>query len=362
MIGFIGSHLRERLSREEDLTIEPFEDSYFEELNRLKTFAANCDVIYHLAAMNRGNPDDVYRVNLELVNKLVTQLEAAQSTPHLIFSSSTQCDLDNPYGRSKKEGARILEEWATRCQGRLSVMIIPNVFGDQGLPYYNSVVATFCHQLTHGEQPEIKVDAEMKLIFINELTDILHDRLRNPPSNSDVTRLPPTAKVTVSELLSHLERFRECYYEKHMVPFLANAFERNLYTTFLTYMKDADYEQRPQLHSDARGSLFEVAKQQNGGQTFFSTTKPGVTRGNHYHTRKVEKFCVVQGQAVIRLRRIGTDKVIECQVSGASPSVVEMPIFYTHHIENVGDTELLTLFWCNEVFDPSDPDSFYEDV
>ncbi|HUS96566.1 MAG TPA: NAD-dependent epimerase/dehydratase family protein, partial [Hyphomicrobiaceae bacterium] len=309
MIGFVGSHLRDRLLREEDVSIEPFEDSYFDRPEELKRFVSNSDVVVHLAAMNRGDPDELYRVNVELVTKLVSQLEQVQATPHVIFSSSTQCDLDNPYGRSKKQGARLLEEWARRHGAPLTVMIIPNVFGDRGLPYYNSVVATFCHQLAQGEEPQITGDKELNLIYIQELTEVIHDTIMDRPKGVDVMRVRPTAQAPVSRVLSLLQRFKQYYAEKRIVPVLANTFERNLYNTFLTYMEDADYEQHPPLHSDERGSLFEVVKQEEGGQVFFSTTKPGVTRGNHYHTRKMERFCVVQGEALIRLRRIGTDRV-----------------------------------------------------
>lgn len=360
--GFIGSHLRDRLLQDENVSIAAFEDDFFKDSKKLKGFLADCDIVVHLAAINRGDPDEIYNVNVELVNKLVSQMEEIKATPYLIFSSSTQCDLDNPYGRSKKEGARILEEWATRNNAPLTVMIIPNIFGDYGRPYYNSVVATFSYQLTHNEQPKIMVDSEMNLIYINELTDLIHETIKKPPKGVDITRVKPTAKAKVTEILALLQRFKEHYYEKKTVPNLKNTFERNLYNTFLTYMEDADYQQYPTLHSDDRGSLVEVLKQEGCGQVFYSTTKPGITRGNHYHTRKMEKFCVVQGDAIIRLRRIGTDKVIEYKVSGNKPASIEMPNFHTHNITNIGQTDLLTLFWTNELFDPKDPDTFYEEV
>jgi len=166
----------------------------------------------------------------------------------------------------------------------------------------------------------------------------------------------------VSEILTTLKRFKEMYYDKRIVPDLELGFERNLYNAFLTYMENTDYEQFPVVRCDERGKLFEVVKQENGGQVFFSTTKPGITRGNHYHTRKMEKFCVVKGEAVIRLRRIGTNEVVEYNVSGSKPASIEMPIFYAHSIENVGTEELLTLFWTNELFDENDPDTFHESV
>ena len=360
--GFVGSHLKDRLQREEGVEVIACEDAYFDEFDKLKSFAENCDVLVHLAAMNRGDQEQLYSVNVGLVEKLIHAMQQTHSIPHVMFSSSIQCKLDNAYGRSKKEGARLLVQWAQKNKAPLSILIIPNIYGDRGKPFHNSVVATFCHQLTHGLQPEVHVDQEIGLIYINELIEEIVKLIWNRPAAIDTSEIDLTKSIKVSEILTMLNRFKETYYEKGVVPHLEPGFEQNLYNTFLSYMDDTDYEQSSVLHADDRGSLFEVVKQEKGGQVFFSTTKPGVTRGNHYHTRKMEKFCVVKGEAVIRLRRIGTDQVIEFHVSGSKPASVEMPIFYTHSIENVGSEELLTLFWTNELFDKNDPDTFYENV
>ena len=360
--GFVGSHLKGRLLREKDVEVLAFEDSYFGEFEKLKSFTENCDVLVHLAAMNRGDQEQLYKVNVGLVEKLVDAMQQTHSTPHVIFSSSIQYKLDNPYGISKKEGARLLSQWARRNNAPLSILIIPNIYGDQGKPFYNSVVATFCHQLTHDLQPEIHADEKLGLIYINDLVEVICKQIKNRPKTVDFVEIPPTKFIMVSEILATLNRFKEMHYDKRIVPNLGAGFEQNLYNTFLSYMENSDYEQFPVVHSDDRGNLFEVVKQEEGGQVFFSTTKPGITRGNHYHTRKMEKFCVVKGEAVIRLRRIGTDQVIEFNVSGSKPASIEIPIFYTHSIENVGSEELQTLFWTNELFDKNDPDTFYENV
>jgi UDP-2-acetamido-2,6-beta-L-arabino-hexul-4-ose reductase len=311
--------------------------------------------------MNRGDDKEIYNTNIELVNKLVRTLDSLNARPHVIFSSSTQAYVDNPSGRSKKEGARILEEWAQKSGAPVTVLVIPNVFGDRGRPFYNSVVATFC-LLTHDGKPEVQVDKEVSLIYINELVEVFRDKIANPPAGFEHVDVQPTASAKVTQILALLNHFKECYYQKRIVPAFAGNFEKNLYNTFLSYAEAADYEQPLTLRTDDRGSLFEVVKEEKGSQIFFSTTKPGIVRGNHYHTRKQEKFCVVKGEAVIRLRRIGTDKIIEYRISGEKPVVVEMPIFYTHNIENVGDSELCTLFWTNELYNPNDGDTFSEKV
>ena len=172
----------------------------------------------------------------------------------------------------------------------------------------------------------------------------------------------PRAEIKVSEVLALLKKYKDYFYGSGMVPAINSAFERDLYNTFITYMDAADWERHLKLNTDERGSFVEVFKLENGGQVSFSTTRPGITRGNHYHIRKNEKFCVVSGQASIKLRRIGTDKVIEYRVSGDKPAWVEMPIYHTHNITKFGTAELVTLFWINEHFNPDDPDTFFEEV
>jgi len=362
LAGFVGQHLSERIIRGDSMTTPHFEDDWWRAPERLDAFLEPCDAIVHLAAMNRGDPDEIYRVNVSLVKTLVQRLEQLGSVPHVVFASSTQCELDNPYGRSKREGAQILQEWAQRTGASLTVLVIPNVFGDRGRPHYNSVVATFCHQLTHGETPTLTGDKELDLIAINDLTDVMHDVLADPPDGIDVRRPAPTGRRKISQLLNRLREFRDGYFADGTVPAFEDRFDRVLYNVFVSYMDAVDYGRRPQIHADARGSLFEIVRHSGSGQVFYSTTKPGITRGNHYHTRKMEKFCVVAGEAAIRLRRIETDEVVEYRVTGDTPSIIEIPIYYTHNIENVGASDLMTLFWANEVFDPTDADTWYEEV
>jgi UDP-2-acetamido-2,6-beta-L-arabino-hexul-4-ose reductase len=362
MVGFIGSHLRDRFRREQDIEVPSFEDVWFSQPEKLQEVLESSNTVVHLAAMNRGDDKEIYATNIELVNKLIKAIDNLNIRPHVIFSSSTQAALDNPYGRSKKEGERILENWSKNSSAPVTVLTIPNVFGDRGRPFYNSVIATFCHLLTHGGQPQIQVDKEIGLIYINELSEVFWSKVKSPPAGFERVDVRATATVKVTDILTLLNYFKDCFYVKKVVPAFANNFEKNLYNTFLSYAEPSDYEQALTLRTDDRGGLFEVVKENKGSQIFFSTTKPGIVRGNHYHTRKQEKFCVVKGEAIIRLRRIGTDKIIEYKVSGEKPVVVEMPILYTHNIENVGSGELCTLFWTNELFDPNDSDTFFEKV
>jgi UDP-2-acetamido-2,6-beta-L-arabino-hexul-4-ose reductase len=361
--GFVGRHLLDRLHRESDWQAIPVGREEFSDPARLAALLQGCDFIVHCAGVNRGEPAAVEADNIALARQLVAALEQAAAKPMaLIYTSSTQERLDNPYGRGKRQAGEILAAWGREHDVAVTSLVIPNVFGDGGRPFYNSVVATFCHQLAHGEEPKILEDRRVPLVYVNRVVGQILALLQSSGSFPASSEVAPDTEILVSEVLTLLRRFRATLLEQGAVPAFANRFELELYHTFRAYLGAAAFEWRAQPRSDARGTLFEVIKQVGAGQVFFSTTKPGVTRGNHYHTRKIEKFCVVQGEAVIRMRRVGTTEVIEFPVSGAAPAAVEMPVYFAHHIENTGAGELVTLFWTNEVFDATDPDTFMEDV
>ncbi len=384
--GFIGTHLYNTLGLHPDKFERiPFEDKFFEEGGELETFVSQCDVIVHLAAMNRHNdPEVLYQTNINLVKQLINACEKTNSKPHILFSSSTQEERDNLYGRSKKEGRKLLEQWADRNNAQFTGLIIPNVYGPFGNPYYNSVVATFCHQLTHNEQPKIDVDGEIKLIYVGELADQFIKRIDHNLSrpigrvtlcqtqsysvsktvkHCETIIIPQTAEIKVSALLQKLKEYKKDYFEKGTIPNLDNPFDRNLFNTLLCYIDHASlFPFELKLYTDQRGSFVETIKLNSGGQISFSTTVPGITRGNHYHTRKAERFAVIKGKARIDIRRIGTDQVISFELDGKEPSFVDMPVWFTHSITNIGKDELYTIFWINEHFDANDPDTYFEKV
>ena len=365
--GFVGTHLYNTLNLFKDrfCTI-PFEDSYFSDEEKLSHWVKQCDVIVHLAAMNRHNdPDVIYQTNIALVNQLIDTMQKTGATPHVLFSSSTQEERDNLYGKSKKEGRLLFEKWAIANNAKFTGLVIPNVFGPFGNPYYNSVIATFCHQLTHNEQPKIEVDGEMKLIYVGELVALMLEIISGtyPVKNVDQVIVPHTSVTRVSALLQKLEGYKANYFEKGIIPDLSTVFDRNLFITFLCYI---DHKQffpfYLKKNTDNRGSFVETVRLNSGGQVSFSTTVPGITRGNHFHTRKAERFAVIKGKALIELRKIGTSEVLSFELDGDKPSFVDMPIWYTHNIKNTGDEELYTIFWINEFFDAGDPDTFFENV
>jgi len=369
-VGFIGTHLYNSLAlSSEKYNLIEFRDEYFDSSEQIDAFVKQCDVVVHLAAINRHKDQEViYNTNIDLVTKLVSSLKNTKSTPHVLFASSTQEEKDNLYGKSKREGRKLLECWAKENNASFSGLIIPNVFGPFGNPYYNSVVATFCHQLTHGEKPRIEIDDEIKLIFISDLIVIIRDKI-DAVNNTDngqcveTFKIPFTSSIKVSNLLMKLVYIKESYLDNGIFPNLSDDFTLNIFNTFICYIDHAThFPFSLKKFSDIRGSFVETIKLNSGGQVSFSTTVPGITRGNHFHTRKVERFVIIKGKARIEIRRVGTDIKHTFILDGDQPSFVDIPIWYTHNITNISDEELYTIFWINEEFNPTDPDTYYEEV
>ena len=361
--GFIGTHLYNFWGLNKEVKLIDFSKSFFENQKLLQDFVKQCDVIVHLAAMNRHNdPFVIYDTNVLLVQQLINAMEKEKVNPHILFSSSTQEEKDNPYGNSKKEGRKLLSKWSAKNKATFTGLIIPNVFGPFGNPYYNSVVATFSYQLTHNEMPKINVDGNLKLIYVNELVEkiwkIIDKKISNPEYN-----IAFTYEIKVSEILKLLESYKETYFNKNIFPSFQNQFEQNLFNTFRSYIDHKDYFPVPlKKNTDNRGSFVETVKALTGGQFSFSTTHSGITRGNHFHTRKIERFAVINGKAKIELRKIGTKEILQFELDGENPSFVDMPVWFTHNITNNGKEDLVTLFWINEFFDPNDPDTYFENV
>ncbi|MEX0642662.1 MAG: NAD-dependent epimerase/dehydratase family protein [Pirellulales bacterium] len=360
--GFIAGHLARRLAANPLVRIIPCSRAAFGDSAALRAFTGECDVVLHLAGMNRGQQRDVYDTNIALADRLIEALAAFEHPPHVIFASSTQRDQPGEYGRSKRDCEERFRNWAGRSGGRLTTLIIPNVFGPGCRPFYNSVVATFCHQLAHGQQPLVIDDQQIEFVWINDLIETMCQVVRQSAHGLTERRVAGTARLAVSEMLAKLSVFRRSYFDENVVPDLSDPLDASLYTTFLSYIDLDDHCHRPRVHRDDRGQLFEILRMASGGQIFFSTTKPGVIRGNHFHTRKIEWFCVLRGEAAIRIRRVGDDQIREFRVSGESPQFISIPALHTHQIENIGTDELLTMFWCNEIFQPADPDTFVENV
>jgi UDP-2-acetamido-2,6-beta-L-arabino-hexul-4-ose reductase len=357
--GFVGTHLYNTLGLYNHIERIFFEDNYFDNRELMRNFVKNCDVIVHLAAMNRHeNPQIIYDTNIRLTRLLIDAMEEENVTPQIFFSSSTQEELDNLYGKSKREGRDLLEQWAEKWKASFIGLIIPNVFGEFSHPNYNTFIATFAHKLIQGEQPVVQVDGYIKLIYVATLCRFIISQFEHKGIHR--VEVPFDFEKKVSEILSLFEQFKVLYFERGIIPVLNNTNEVNLFNTFRSYISPRCVKLIQ--NADSRGAFVETIKLGVGGQVSFSTTIPGITRGNHYHTRKIERFTVIKGKALIQLRKIGTDKVFNFELDGNEPAYVDMPVWYTHNIKNTGEDELYTQFWINEWYNPEDGDTYFETV
>jgi UDP-2-acetamido-2,6-beta-L-arabino-hexul-4-ose reductase len=356
--GLLGWHLRAFLRSDANLRVIPVTRASFATAEELDALVSECDVLVHLAGMNRGNDDEVEATNVALAEALVSACVRTESAPHVIYSNSIHCTQDNGYGRSKRRAAEKLERWAERAGAVFTDVVLPHVFGECGKPFYNSVVSTFCHQLANGLQPVIHKDGELELLHAQQVArKILEIASEGKGGTVRVRGVP----MTVTELLSKLTLLAK-QYQGDVISDIRESISLDLFNTYRSYLFPVHYPVTVKVHSDERGSLFEAVKTIHGGQCFISSTRPGVTRGNHYHTRKFERFLVVQGTAKIRVRKVFDKAIAEFEVRGDSPQFVDMPTLHTHNITNTGDSELITLFWAHEIFDPAHTDTVPEPV
>ena len=361
--GFIGWHLCRTLELDANkFQLIKFNRSWFRENSKLDSFISRCDIIVHLAGLNRHSDETtIYNTNVDLAERLTESFKRINFKGQVIFSSSIQEERNNTFGNSKKAARELFAIWAKESSSTFHGLIIPNVFGVFGVPFYNSVISTFCHQLVNNESPKIENDATLNLIYINDLVKKIIG-LFNTSSN-EITTINHTDTYKVSEILKLLYNFKNKYFENGQIPSLNNQFEINLFNTFRSYFNlNTYYPIKYKNNIDERGNFVEIIRLETGGQVSFSTTKKEITRGNHFHTRKIERFSVIKGKALIQLRKIGSKDVISYNLSGDEPAYVDIPIWYTHNIKNIGEEELYTMFWINEFYDTNDPDTYFVKV
>jgi len=356
--GFLGWHLRVHCHAKPEIKILQVDREGFRDPARFQQVIRQADAVVHLAGLNRGSDQDIECVNVELTKQLIAACRQTGARPHVLLANSTHQDRDTAYGRSKRACAGMLGAWASEAGTIFTDLVIPNVYGEGGRPFYNSVVATFCHQLASGEEPKIIQDGQLELVHAQRVSRAIVAAIAGRVSSQ--VRMEGE-RLSVSECLSKLQTFDRCY-RAHLVPDLKADLNLDLFNTYRSFLYPRYYPVTLQLHSDARGHLFEAVKSLHGGQCFISTTKPGITRGNHYHTRKFERFLVLGGDAVIRIRKLLTRDIVEFKVSGTVPQYIDMPTFCTHDITNTGQAELTTLFWAHEIFDPQRSDTIRESV
>ncbi len=387
--GFVGKNLVTALQQSKTATPLPFSRSSDPAL--LDKYLAEADVVVHLAGVNRPKQEQEFRTgNTDFTALLCDKLKSLGRTPRIIFASSIQAELDNPYGASKRKAEEVLTKWAESTGGSIAIFRLKNVFGKWCRPNYNSVVATFCHNIAHDIPIQISSpDRELELVYVDDVVKGLLAAIEPAQGTSSTSSSPaqyrsiePSYKIKLGDLAAQIEAFRRSR-DTLVVPSFADRFVHNLYATYLSYLDGDKFGYNLVQRIDPRGTLAEFIKSPQLGQIFVSRTKPGITRGNHFHHSKTEKFLVMEGDAVIRFRPISPGSeaiasasmatpaptpnavnagVIEYRVSGKDFRVVDIPPGYTHSIENVGSTELVTLFWASEIFDPATPDTYLASV
>ncbi len=361
--GFIGKNLVEGLRRSENVEIMTFDVE--DDIDRLTAYLKEADIVFHLAGVNRPEKVEEFELgNTGVTRTILRILEEFKRSIPVVLSSSIQAVLDNPYGISKKKAEEILIEYSRRNGAKIYIYRFPNVFGKWCRPNYNSVVATFCYNISHDLDISISdVNKEIELVYIDDVVDeflrILSDeRTEKDKYYYSVNR---TFRVTLGELAEKIYRLRDIR-KSLIVPDLSDDFMKCLHATYLSYLDKNGFSYKLDLETDQRGWLAELIKSEHFGQIFVSSSHKGVIRGNHYHNTKIEKFCVLKGEALIKFRHIFEDEVLFYHVSGDALEIVDIPPGYTHSIENLGDGEMIVLFWANQIFDADRPDTYFEEV
>jgi len=357
--GFIGKNLIISLSRMADINVWGYDiDS---PTAVMEEGLAKADAVYHLAGVNRpDHVDEFEKGNTELTQLVCRILRNRHKKPILVLSSSNQAAQDNPYGISKRNSEKTVLEFGNETGAAVYVFRLPGVFGKWCRPNYNSVVATFCHNIARDLPISISDPTRgIELIYIDDVvngfTGILHGH--PPATEGGFSRVAPTYRITLGALAETLQGFRESR-NNLLLPDMDDRFIRCLYATYLSYLPTDSFSYPLKQFQDTRGELAELLKSPHSGQFFVSRTRPGIMRGHHYHDTKVEKFVVIEGDAVIRFRSILGGDIIEYPVSGREFRIVDIPPGYAHSIDNVGKTDLVVLFWANEMFEPSHTDTY----
>ena len=357
--GFIGKNLLERLSRVEDVSVSTFtrEDT----LESLETKVQEADFIFHLAGINRPeNPEEFYEGNRDLTQHIADIVQKSSKNTPVLMTSSTQAERDNDYGKSKREGEKALELYAKESGTVTYIYRLPNVFGKWSKPNYNTVIATWCYNTTRDLPIQINDSTvELDLVYID---DVIEHFIRHLDENGKdgivYGEVSPVYRKNLGEIHDLLIAFKESR-KNLLIPKVGCGFERALYATYLSFLPTDKFSYELKGYEDERGTFYEFVKTLDSGQFSISTTVPGITRGNHYHNTKNEKFLVIKGEASIKHRQIHGDKIIEYKVSDKKMEVVEMIPGYTHDITNIGNEEMVLLLWANETFDRENPDTYF---
>lgn len=360
--GFVGRNLIAELNN------EGFSNIFTYDLETpkymLDEYCLKADFVFHLAGVNRSEEEaDFMKGNYGFTSELLKKLKEYNNTCPVMISSSIQAALDNSYGNSKRAGENLLFNYEKDTGAKVYVYRFSNLYGKWSKPNYNTVVATFCHRIARDEEIVVNDEsAKLELCYIDDVVKELLQCLKGNPSVKDqFCIVDRTDSVSVGELKNLIISFKKSR-TNLSIPNLQNSLEKNLYSTYLSFLPENEFSYPLKMNIDNRGSFTEFLRTNDRGQVSVNISKPGITKGNHWHHTKNEKFLVVSGQGVIRFRNINSDEVIEYFVSGEKLEVLDIPVGYTHNIENIGKEDMVTIMWVNEPFDPNNPDTYYAEV
>ena len=372
--GFIGKNLLAELKNIQqgkakhallgsDLTLFEYDISTNPHL--LDTYCKEADFVFHLAGVNRPKDQGEFmKGNFGLTSQLLDTLRHYNNTCPVMLSSSIQAELDNPYGASKKAGEDLLLNYGKETEAKVFIYRFPNVFGKWCRPNYNSAVATFCHNIAHDLPIQVNdPNVQMTLVYIDDVVqELINSLAAKPNREGNFCKVPTEHQIRLGEIVETIRSFKDSRTSLQL-PDLSIPIVKKLYSTYLSYLPEDSFSYPLKMNVDERGSFTEFLKSPDRGQVSINISKPGITKGNHWHHTKNEKFLVVSGTGVIRFRKIDEpSETIEYHVSGHKLEVVDIPVGYTHNIENLGTEDMVTVMWVNEVFDPAKPDTYFEKV
>ncbi len=359
--GFVGRNLVAALQRRNDVSIITYDVD--DKHTVLGKALLSSDVVYHIAGVNRPDKTAEFDVgNASLTKDILAFLQKNGKSPTVVFSSSIHAEQDNPYGRSKKRAEEFLLDYQHTTGAPVCIYRLPNLFGKWSRPNYNTVVATFCHNIVRNLEISISdPNHELELAYIDDVVANFIRHIHDKKPEQQHYYIDRTFRVTLKDLA---EKIREIHDIRNslVVPDLSDPFMVCLYATYLSFLPKDAFAATAEMKKDERGWLFELIKSEKSGQIFVSKTLPGVTRGDHYHDTKAEKFCVIQGNGIIRFRMVDSDKIIEYPVNDQEICIVDIPPGNTHSIENTGDKDMICLFWANQIFNPEQPDTHFDPV
>ncbi len=360
--GFVGKNLVAALRGRDDVKLVTFDID--DDSSVLTAGLAEVDFVYHLAGVNRPqNVEEFSTGNTGLTQTIVSLLQALGKKTPLLISSSTQAAQENPYGISKREAEEAVFGYGHQTGASVYVYRLPNVFGKWCRPNYNSAVATFCYNIANDLPIQINdPDVLMNLVYIDDLVDSFIAALDGATQEpGDFCQVQPVHTIKLGEIAALVQAYKESRTTRS-IPNMSDPFTKKLYSTYLSYLPVDQFSYPLTMNVDDRGSFTEFIKTIDHGQVSINISKPGITKGNHWHHTKNEKFLVVAGEGTIRFRKIDEKEIIEYRVTAEKLEVVDIPPGYTHNIANTGKADMVTVMWCNELFDPDNPDTFYEPV